>query len=492
MIWFPSFSILGRRRFLRRRPNLHQLHHNPAMLPTFVRHAPVARRYLRLLGPLAWDHFPERNLHERRGTPPVPYAPFAAACLVKLDQGLTYMSDLRDYLVDHPALTWVLGFPLLPSFRFPWGFDVEASLPTQRHLTRMLRTMPNQTLQFLLDSTVYLIHAELATEVDDFGQAISLDTKHILAWVMENNPKAYLKRSERYDKNRQPSGDPDCRLGCKRKRNQRLSDRDPPPTPLKDAVPAHTLAVGEYYWGYGSGVVATKVPGWGEFILAELTQSFDHADVSYFFPLMGDAERRLGFRPRFGAFDAAFDAFYIYEHFHRDDEEGGFAAVPFSQKGKHKRTFSPDGLPLCQAGLPMPLKSTFISRSTLVEHQRGRYACPLRFPKPTDQICPIDHQRWPQGGCVTTMPTSIGARIRYQLDRHCQAYKQIYKQRTATERINSQAVALGIERPKLRNGKAIANQNTLIYVLINLRAMHRVRRRKARLHREAPTGASRS
>jgi hypothetical protein len=39
-------------------------------------------------------------------------------------------------------------------------------------------------------------------------------------------------------------------------------------------------------------------------------------------------------------------------------------------------------------------------------------------------------------------------------------------------------VALGIERPKLRNGKAIANQNTLIYVLINLRALHRVRRRK--------------
>ena len=30
--------------------------------------------------------------------------------------------------------------------------------------------------------------------------------------------------------------------------------------------------MGEYYWGYGSGVVAIKVPDWGEFILAELTQ----------------------------------------------------------------------------------------------------------------------------------------------------------------------------------------------------------------------------
>jgi hypothetical protein len=77
------------------------------------------------------------------------------------------------------------------------------------------------------------------------------------------------------------------------------------------------------------------------------------------------------------------------------------------------------------------------------------------------------------------MAISIGARIRYQLDRHSAVYKQVYKQRTATERINSQAVALGIERPKLRSGAAIANQNTLIYVLINLRGLQRVRRKKA-------------
>jgi len=32
----------------------------------------------------------------------------------------------------------------------------------------------------------------------------------------------------------------------------------------------------------------------------------------------------------------------------------------------------------------------------------------------------------------------------------------LYNQRTAVERINAQAVALGIERPHLRNGAAIA------------------------------------
>ena len=76
------------------------------------------------------------------------------------------------------------------------------------------------------------------------------------------------------------------------------------------------------------------------------------------------------------------------------------------------------------------------------------------------------------------MPTSIGARLRYTLDRESQAYKDIYKQRTAVERINSQAVALGIERPHLRNGHAIANLNTLTYLLINLRLLQRIRQRR--------------
>jgi hypothetical protein len=471
----------------------HLAQYAPDQLPAFVRTSTIAMRYLRLLGSLAWHQFPERNLLRNWGQPTVPYAPFAAACLVKLNQGLTYMSDLRDYLVDHPALMWVLGFPLVPSPHFTWGFDVEASLPTARHFTRMLRHMPNASLQFLLDGTMHLIQEALRGEVDDFGQCISLDTKHILAWVIENNPKAYLTAAQRLDKTRQPAADPDCRLGCKRRHNQRASAKDPPPTPLDNPVSANTISVGEYYWGYASGVVATKVAGWGEFVLAELTQSFDRADVSYFFPLMADVERRLGFRPRWGAFDAAYDAFYVYEYFYRDDQpdlESAFAAVPFSERGGHKLRFDGNGLPLCKAGWPMPRKYTFWSNATLVPHECERHVCPLRFPEVTGETCPIQHKQWPKGGCTTTLPTSIGARIRYLLDRDGTAYKQVYKQRTATERINSQAVELGIERPKLRNQQAITNQNTLIYILINLRALQRVLEQKTKRQSKAELKAT--
>lgn len=461
----------------RKRRDLHQLAHNPGLLPRFVHESPVAMKHLHLLGLLDWSRFPERDLETDWGTPTVPFASFVAACLIKLDQRLVYMAHLRDYLVEHPALVWVLGFPLIPSRRYPWGFDADASLPTARHLTRMLRTTPNAVSQYLLDETVRLLQAELVTEVHDFGQAISLDTKHILAWVRENNPKDYV--TGRYDKEKQPVGDPDCRLGCKRRRNQRASSNEPPPTPSDNPVPP-TISIGEYYWGYASGVVATKVPGWGEFVLAELTLPFDQPDVAYFHPLMADTERRLGFRPRYGAFDAGFDAFYVYAHFHRDDLplDEAFAAVPLSERGGKHRQFDDQGLPLCEAGLTMPLKLTFTCKTTRVEHARGRYACPLVFPEPTGESCPIQHEKWPKG-CITTMATSVGARIRYQIDRDSTIYKEVYKQRTASERIHSQAKELGIERPRLRNGQAIANQNTLIYVLINLRALHRVRRKKA-------------
>lgn len=452
---------------------------NQAQLPGFVRHCPVAMRYLHLLAPLAWEQLPPRPAQPHDQQPALSYATLAAVCLIKLDQQLVSMGKLRHYLGEHPELGWLVGVPVCPTS--PRGRP-QLKLPTQRHLTRLLRTTPNAVLQLLLDSTVDLLQTEVTALGLPFGHTIALDTKHIIAWVKENNPKAYHAPG-RYDKTKQPAGDRDCKLGCKRQRNQRASAKAPPSTPAAEPVPADLLAIGEYYWGYGSGVVVTKIPGWGEVVLAELTLPFDQADVAYFFPLMRQTQLRLGFRPYFGALDAAFDAHYVYEFFHSDQHDG-FAAVPFSERGGYRRTFDDQGLPLCQAGLPMPLKYTFWSKTTLIHHQRGRHVCPLLFPEPTGSACPINHKQWPKGGCTSTMPTSIGARLRYQLDRDSDRYKQVYNQRTASERINAQAKALGIERPKLRNQQAITNLNTLIYTLINLRALHRIRQRKAQLRAE--------
>ncbi len=211
-------------------PDMHDLWRQPARLPPFVATTPGALRVLDLPGPLDWAGFPERNLERNWGQATVPYAALAAACLLKLNEGPLSMGKLRSYLLEHPGFIWLCGFPLVPCRHAVHGFDAEASLPTQRHLTQMVRHMPNTALQFLLTDSVRLIGAELRTMNITPGDCIVLDTKHIIAWVKENNPKAYVEG--RYDKGKQPAGDPDCRLGCKRRHNRQPRQPVLTPSPL--------------------------------------------------------------------------------------------------------------------------------------------------------------------------------------------------------------------------------------------------------------------
>lgn len=251
-----SKSIITRIRLLRQRGrsrerlNLHDLAHNPELLPSFVRHSPVAMRYLELLGPLAWDRLPERDLALGCHMRPVPYAAFAAACLIKIDHQLATMGALRRYLVEHPALVWLVGFPLVRSRHYPWGFDADASLPNRRHFTRLLRTMPNQPLQDLLDSSVNLVQSELAEVGLRLGQSISLDTKHI--------PSAGSGQASPGSRRTIPK--PTSKTATTRTSNSKATPTvawvqapsqpaaffvRTAPTPTTEPLPAHTVSVGE-------------------------------------------------------------------------------------------------------------------------------------------------------------------------------------------------------------------------------------------------------
>jgi hypothetical protein len=467
------------------RPNLSVLAKDESLQPDLVRQCGVAQKYLKLLGDLAWDNFPERATNRAwPGPKPHPRAPFVAAYLVKINEGQEYMSNLRTYLVEHPALVWVLGFELEPDASSLWGFDVEASVPSRKQLGQVLRDLPNEHCQFLLKSSVALIGQALPPDLAaELGQTISLDTKHQYAWVSENNPKAYIKESDRLDKTRQPQADASCKLGCKKK-----SNRPPAKVQGSEAQPkakekvSNFSALDVYLWGYASGIVTTKIPDWAEVVLADLTLPFNAGETIFFLPLMAQTEQNLGHKPTHGALDAAFDAFYVHDYFVNN---GGFAAVPFVVRGGRKQedlSFDPDtGLPKCQAGFTLALKGTYTSTRGLVSEQRGRFRCPLTHPQPTGQVCPVNHPQWPEGGCRVECGLSAGVRMRYELDHDSPAYKQVYDQRSASERINAQATALGLERPKLRHIKPIANQNTLTYVLINLRALHRIRSKKQTL-----------
>ena len=449
-----------------------------AQTPRFVQQCGVTWPIVQQLRLLDWEQLPIPTRKQYFGQQPVPLSAYIATYLVKLIHEIRTMGKLYHFLLTHPALVWALGYPLVADLSVEHGFSAEASLPSRRQLNRVLAEMDNTHLQALLDAQVSRFQALLP---HSFGQTISLDTKHILAWTKENNPRQYIKEG-RYDPDKRPLGDPDCKLGVKRSHNLTIT------TPASEGKPADKVSVArkEYYWGYASGAVVTKLPDWGEFVLAEITQTFDKGDTTYFFPLMEQVERRLGFRPRYGALDAAFDAFYVYDFFDSDVHDG-FAAVPFSEKGTKtvRRQFDAEGLPLCAAGLAMPLKFIYKDRTTaIIPYRRAKHVCPLLHPEPTGNACPIQHKKWAKGGCSTHLAATSGSRIRHQLDRESEKYKTVYAQRTAVERIFSQAKALGIERPKLRNQQSIVNQNTLIYLLINLRTMQRVLNKLAEMENE--------
>ncbi len=65
--------------------------------------------------------------------------------------------------------------------------------------------------------------------------------------------------------------------------------------------------------------------------------------------------------------------------------------------------------------------------------------------------------------------------MRVTIDRDGPLYHGMYNQRTACERINSQAQALGIERPTVRKGQSVARLNTLIYLIINVCALQKAK-----------------
>jgi len=424
-------------------------------LATELEHDSIVQRYRSFFALLDWTQVPQRAVdHPWPGPRPHPESAYVKALLVKLCEQKAYVTNLRTFLVEHPLLVLELGFHPVPNPTHRYGFDVQQTVPCDRWLRHKQQTLDNTLLRALLQATVQALQAE----IPGLGQTVAVDVKHIYAWVQENNPKAYV--SNRYDPQRQPPGDPDCRLGVKRSTNQERPD-------------GTSSVRKEYVWGYGTGVVAATNPRYGDVVLADYTQPFNETDPTYYRPLYQRTVEALGFRPKNIAADAAFDAWYVYQD---AAELGGIAAVPLNTRGHAVPQLGPNGIHLCPKGLEMIALYEF-------DHSDGYRAqelrCPLLVPGATGQSC--DHEQFAKGvGCVKYINITAGGKLRIALDRQSESYKGIYRQRTAAERINSQAKALGIERPQVRNSASVGNLNTLTYLVINARALERARRINAR------------
>jgi hypothetical protein len=415
---------------------------------------PVMEEYAALFAPLQWDVVSERDEQKAwPGRTPHPQRAYLKALLIKQREKCSSTAVLRRFLVRHPQLALGVGFRPVLAPASPYGFDVEKTVPTARWFNQKLRRLDPDLLQAVLGESVRVLEAE----IPDFAQTVAVDTKHIYACVGENNPKRVVKH--RYDPQRQPKADRDCQLGVKRRSNQ--EDPDQPGDK-------------EYLWGYGSGIMTATHPRYGDVVLADYTQPFNAADVTYFAPLYAHTVRHLGRAPRQLAADAAFDAWHVYEPF---AQQQGMAAIPLNLRGYPLPQLGPHGYHLCPQGREMAPSYCYFDRHR--GHQVQILRCPLLHPTPSGQNC--DHAQFAKEvGCEKRINAEAGGRLRVALDRHSETFRTVYRQRTSAERINAQAKALGIERPKLRNLASIRNQNTLIYIVINVQAIQRVLYLKAK------------
>lgn len=419
-------------------------------LAALLEHDPLIQEYRAFFALFDWSVIERwQAARSGRGRPPHPASAYLKAFLLRIREGLQYTKELRDYLLQHPLLVIELGFTLVLDPQAPYGFDVERTLPSRSWLGEKLRLLDPRLLSALLASTVQALKAE----IPGLGEVVAFDVKHIYAWVKENNWRAYV--SERYDKTRIPVGDPDCKLGVKRSTNQ-------------DQPDGSTDEKKELIWGYGSGVAAATDPVYGDVVLAEYTQPFNEGDVTYFRPLYQQTVLVLDAFPTHLTADAAYDAWYVYEQAAR---HGGIAAVPLNQHGHPTFTRDADGVPRCPIQLRM---APSYSYAHPYGYRAQLYRCPLLHPQPTGETC--EHIQFTKGsGCVKHINIEPGGLMRVQLDRRSPLYQAIYTQRTSCERINSQAKELGIERPRVRNRRSVAHLNTLIYLVINVRALQRAK-----------------
>jgi len=409
----------------------------------------VVQRYRRLFALFDWTALDPPAKPSSPGRPAHPPSAYVKALLVRIGEHLSSTPRWRTYLQDHPRLLLELGFRPHLDVSEPYGFRVSKTVPSVRHLNAILRSLDPGLLAELFAQTVHALQAE----IPGLGEVVAYDVKHIYANVKENNPRVYVK--DRFCKERQPKGDPDCRVGVKRSTNQEQPD-------------GSTKEVKEYLWGYGSGVAAATSPDYGDVVMAENTLTFKQADVTYYRPLYLRTVVTLDQFPIHVTADAAFDYWYVYETVAHGS---GIGAIALNSHGHEHVPRDPDGTPYCSAGLRMQPPCQF-------DHTNGyraqRFRCPLLFPERTGQTC--QHEQFAKGkGCVKDCNIEAGGLMRALLDREGPLYKAVYTQRTCCERINSQAKDFGIERPKARNIRSIRRLNTLIYITINAKALQRAR-----------------
>ena len=408
---------------------------------SLVEHDPLVMHYRQIFHVLDFSLLPEPRTGPKGNSPEV----YAKTFLVMIEERIKSSEKLRQFLVRHPALVVFLGFQLKGvSQDLPFGFHIEKTVPSARHLRRKLQEFQNSHLKLLLyDTIIRLQKLELLNSI------AAMDTKEILAHVKENNPKQYVK--DRYKKDNIPCGDKTCALGAKPSSNKDANGKKKP----------------RYFWGYKSGAIFSQTKH-GLVCLSECTSPAAKADVRFFFPLILPLVL-LGIDVKVFLADAAFDAWYVYAAIDILDAK---AYIPINTRGHKilKQEFGPNGRPVCQKGLEMDNGGKWFDKQK--GYHRQKAICPLVNPttgkrKKKHENTDCETLKSKPKGCTRVINLDDPDNLRFAIDRQSREFKDTYKQRTQAERGFSILKNYGIETPIQRNVSSVSNLATLAYCLMN-------------------------
>lgn len=368
---------------------------------------------------------------DSRGRPQVSRNALLRALIYRALRRFTTLSDLVHALNENPALLEAIGLePLGP-------------VPTVERFSDWLRATDNEVLQKIRIKLVQCLLNEHGLK----GGVLALDSCPILSPVRENNLKTSVR--DRFNKLRFPKADPTARLGVL----------------ASYARPESRKTI--FFWGYRNHIVAdteTELPLW------EQTEPADRKDSKIAIQLLVSLASNIALPVKAVCADSAYDSEavlkIIVDQLHAKPI---VARHPRHQSNPEFRVQGP--VVVCPANLEMFRRGKMTPRRTGITYQQ--YSCPIHYGRVKPQqllTCPAAHPKFlKQKGCnyLLRMTPSIRSQIPYGSD----SFRELYRERTAVERVFSRLLTVAMQDMPTRGLVAAKNLCTIAHITVLLVAL---------------------
>jgi len=366
-----------------------------------------------------------------RGRPQISRDALLRALIYRALRRFTTLSDLVHALNENPALLEAIGLdPLGP-------------VPSVERFSDWLRSTENEQLQKIRIGLVRCLLSEHALK----GRILALDSCPILSPVRENNLKTAVR--DRFNKVRFPKADSTARLGVL----------------ASYARPESRKTI--FFWGYRNHIVAdteTELPLW------EQTEPADRKDSQMAIQLLASLTSTIVLTIEAVCADSAYDSEailqVIVDQLHAQPI---VARHPRHQSNPEFRIKGP--VVLCPANLEMFRRGKMTPRRTGITYQQ--YSCPIHYGRVKPQqllTCPAAHPKFlKQKGCnyLLRVTPSIRSQIPYGSD----SFRELYRERTAVERVFSRLLTVAMQDMPTRGLIAAKNLCTIAHITVLLVAL---------------------